>query len=150
MRSIVSHPDNSYMFYRYLVCILFLGVIVANETSELKKKDPKTAFLFSLVPGMGQAYNGKWIKSAVVIGLEVSSFIYWQDNISKYNDYEKDNYPLSRHRYLEKRNKYAWWIGIIYVYAMIDAVVDAHLHSFNDLMESSIRQQDNKEIKHAE
>ena len=150
MRSIVSHPDNSYMVYRYLVCMLFLGVIVANETSELKKKDPKTAFLFSLVPGMGQAYNGKWIKSAMVIGLEVSSFIYWQDNISKYNDYEQDNYPLSRHRYLEKRNKYAWWIGIIYVYAMIDAVVDAHLHSFNDLMESSIRQQDNKEIKHAE
>ena len=138
------------MFYRYLVCILFLGVIVANETSELKKKDPKTAFLFSLVPGMGQVYNGKWIKSAMVIGLEVSSFIYWQDNISKYNDYEQNNYPLSRHRYLEKRNKYAWWIGIIYVYAMIDAVVDAHLHSFNDLMESSIRQQDNKEIKHAE
>ena len=150
MRSIVSHPGNSYMFYRYLVCMLFLGVIVANETSELKKKDPKTAFLFSLVPGMGQAYNGKWIKSAMVIGLEVSSFIYWQDNISKYNDYEQNNYPLSRHRYLEKRNKYAWWIGIIYVYAMIDAVVDAHLHSFNDLMESSIRQQDNKEIKHAE
>ena len=138
------------MFYRYLVCILFLGVIVANETSELKKKDPKTAFLSLLVPGMGQAYNGKWIKSAMVIGLEVSSFIYWQDNISKYNDYEQNNYPLSRHRYLEKRNKYAWWIGIIYVYAMIDAVVDAHLHSFNDLMESSIRQQDNKEIKHAE
>ena len=150
MRSIVLHPDNLYMFFRYLVCILFLGVIVANETSELKKKDPKTAFLFSLVPGMGQAYNGKWIKSAMVIGLEVSSFIYWQDNISKYNDYEQNNYPLSRHRYLEKRNKYAWWIGIIYVYAMIDAVVDAHLHSFNDLMESSIRQQDNKEIKHAE
>ena len=138
------------MFYRYLVCILFLGVIVANETNQLNKKDPKTAFLFSLVPGMGQAYNGKWIKSAMVIGLEVSSFIYWQDNISKYNNYEQNNYPLSRHRYLEKRNKYAWWIGIIYVYAMIDAVVDAHLHSFNDLMESSIRQQDNKEIKHAE
>ena len=138
------------MFYRYLVCILFLGVIVANETNQLNKKDPKTAFLFSLVPGMGQAYNGKWIKSAMVIGLEVSSFIYWQDNISKYNDYEQNNYPLSRHRYLEKRNKYAWWIGIIYVYAMIDAVVDAHLHSFNDLMEISIRQQDNKEIKHAE
>ena len=150
MRSIVSHPDNSYMFYRYLVCILFLGVMVANETSELKKKDPKTAFLFSLVPGMGQAYNGKWIKSAMVIGLEVSSFIYCQDNISKYNDYEQNNYPLSRHRYLEKRNKYAWWIGIIYVYAMIDAVVDAHLYSFNDLMESPIRQENNKEIKYAE
>ena len=138
------------MLYKYIVCFLFLGIILANEASELKKKDPKKAFLFSLVPGMGQAYNGKWIKSAMVIGLEVSSYIYWQDNISKYNDYDQNNYPLSRHRYLEKRNKYAWWIGIIYVYAMIDAVVDAHLHSFNDLMESPIRQENNKEIKYAE
>ena len=138
------------MLYKYIVCFLFLGIILANEASELKKKDPKKAFLFSLVPGMGQAYNGKWIKSAMVIGLEVSSYIYWQDNISKYNEYDQNNYPLSRHRYLEKRNKYAWWIGIIYIYAMIDAVVDAHLHSFNDLMESPIRQENNKEIKYAE
>ena len=150
MRSIVSHPGNFYMLYKYIVCFLFLGIILANDTSELNKKDPKKAFLFSLVPGMGQAYNGKWIKSAMVIGLEVSSYIYWQDNISKYNDYDQNNYPLSRHRYLEKRNKYAWWIGIIYVYAMIDAVVDAHLYSFNDLMESPIRQENNKEIKYAE
>ena len=67
-----------------------------------------------------------------------------------YNNFESGNYQLSRQRYLEKRNKYAWWIGIIYVYAMIDAVVDAHLHSFNDLMESPIRQENNKEIKYAE
>ena len=55
-----------------------------------------------------------------------------------YNNYENNTYPLRKHRYLEKRNKYAWWIGFIYVYGMIDAVVDAHLHKFDHLMESPL------------
>ena len=36
--------------------------------------------------------------------------------------------------YLEKRNKYVWWIGFIYIYGLIDAIVDAHLHPFEDVM----------------
>jgi hypothetical protein len=45
---------------------------------------------------------------------------------------------LSKHRYLEKRNKFAWWVVFIYVYGMIDAVVDAHLNSFNSVMAENI------------
>ncbi len=41
-------------------------------------------------------------------------------------------------------------MGIIYVYAMIDAVVDAHLHSFEHLMESPLKQENNKEKEYAE
>ena len=63
-----------------------------------------------------------------------------------FTEYENNNYPLKRHRYLEKRNKFAWWIGIIYIYAMIDAVVDAHLHSFDQLMDSPLKQKVNEEI----
>ena len=37
-------------------------------------------------------------------------------------------------------------MGIIYVYAMIDAIVDAHLHSFDDLMESPLIKKIVKEI----
>jgi hypothetical protein len=51
---------------------------------------------------------------------------------------------------LEKRNKFAWWMGIIYVYAMIDAIVDAHLHSFDDLMESPLDQENSKGNNYAE
>ena len=29
------------MLYKYIVCFLCLGIILANETSELKKKDPE-------------------------------------------------------------------------------------------------------------
>jgi len=121
-----------------------------QESKEKKYKDPGKAFYFSLIPGMGQVYNGKWIKSAMVIGLEVTAYYSWKDNRDKYNDYDPNIMPLNRHRYLEKRNKYAWWIGIIYTYAIIDAIVDAHLHSFDQLMNSPIRQEDKKEVQYAE
>ena len=129
------------MFCRLFTMVFFIGILSsAQDTTELNYKDPKKAFIFSLVPGMGQIYNGKIMKSTLIIGLEVASFTFWQDNLKKYNDYDDNSYPLQKHRYLEKRNKYAWWIGIIYVYAMIDAVVDAHLHSFKEIMGGPIEQ----------
>ena len=108
------------MIARYIIIIwLPFSILFASLDSTVnKKKNPKHAFLFSAIPGMGQVYNGKWIKSALVIGLEVSSYISWQDNANKYKRFDQNNYPLSRHRYMEKRNKYAWWIGIIYFSAL--------------------------------
>lgn len=132
------------------IFLLVSTMLASQDSLNIKTKDSKKAFAFSLIPGMGQAYNGKWIKSALVIGLEVTSFASWQDNLRKYRDYDNNDYPLNRNRYLEKRNKYAWWMGIIYVYAMIDAVVDAHLHSFEHLMESPLKQENNKEKEYAE
>ena len=120
---------------------------------DLKKeriKDPKKAFYFSLIPGMGQVYNGKLLKSAIVIGLEISAYNACLNNLDIYNNYENGNYPLKKHRYLEKRNKYTWWIGIIYVYAMIDAVVDAHLYKFDHVMDSSLANGKKEEIIDAE
>ena len=123
----------------------FLIIIIntANDEKIPKNKDPKKAFYFSLLPGMGQAYNGKLLKSAIIIGLEVSAYKAWKNNAEMYDDYHMD-FPLKKHRYLEKRNKYAWWIGILYFYAMIDAVVDAHLNSFDSLMDSPLKQKNSK------
>ena len=45
--------------------------------------------------------------------------------------------PLNK-RYLEKRNKYAWWVIFIYFYSMIDAMVDAHLSPFDQVMNTII------------
>ena len=130
--------------------LLISSVFALQDTVEVKRKNSKKAFIYSLLPGMGQAYNGKWIKSALVIGLEASAYVSWQENLKKYRDYDSNDYPLNRHRYLEKRNKFAWWMGIIYIYAMIDAIVDAHLHSFDDLMESPLGQENSKGNKYAE
>ena len=130
-----------------LFLLLFLTVGKSQDTTAITIKSPKKAFALSLVPGLGQVYNGKWIKSALIIGLEVSSFMAWRLNLDRYNNYDSNNYPLRKYRYLEKRNKYAWWMGIIYVYSMIDAVVDSHLHSFDHLMNKPIETIKNSEEK---
>ena len=120
----------------------------SQDSEESSQKDPKKAFIFSLIPGGGQVYNGKWIKSAMVIGLEVSSYLSWRKNIQNYNDYDNIDLPLNRSRYLLKRNKYAWWMGIIYFYSMIDAIVDAHLYSFDHVMDSPLENNQKEMNKH--
>ena len=137
-------PSNLIFFCKIFLSVVAINIVLANEERSIENKDPKKAFYFSLVPGMGQLYNGKLIKSAIFVGLEISAYVAWKDNSAKYNSYDRSNYPLKKHRYLEKRNKYAWWIGIIYFYSMIDAVVDAHLNSFDSLMDSPIKQKSSK------
>ncbi len=143
MRLSVLRPDKYIIFLKIGVYILLLNIAVANDDKTNQKKDPKKAFYFSLIPGMGQAYNGKWLKSAMIIAIEASAISAWSNNLESYNNYDS-SLPLNRNRYLEKRNKYAWWIGIIYVYSMIDAVVDAHLNSFDTLMNSSLDKENNE------
>lgn len=132
-----------------IILILMIGFVFALPLKEEKLKNSKIAFYWSLVPGLGQAYNGKWVKSISIVGLELTAYNAWNKNKNYYNNY-KDTYHLSKHRYLQKRNKYAWWIGFIYVYGMIDAVVDAHLHNFDHLMASPLKSEKKGEIIDAE
>ena len=73
--------------------------------------------------------------------MELYSIINWYVNADLYNNYdEQDNskFNLPKYRYLEKRNKYVWWIGFVYIYGLIDAIVDAHLHQFDNIMNEDI------------
>ena len=144
MKLNVLHLDKIKLFFKILITITSLNLIQANNEITSANKSPKKAFYFSLIPGLGQVYNDKLIKSALVVGLELSAYNAWRSNLEKYNTYDENNFPLKKHRYLEKRNKYAWWIGILYFYAMIDAVVDAHLNSFDSLMDSPLKQKNSK------
>ncbi len=126
------------------------GLAFGQEKEKERSKNPKVAFYYSLIPGLGQIYNGKWIKSAMIVGLEIAAYVVWTENRDIYNDFENKDYPLQKRRYLEKRNKYAWWIGFIYVYGMIDAVVDAHLYQFKNLMESQLESEKKGKNKDAE
>ena len=132
-----------------IILILMIGFVFALQLKEEKLKNSKIAFYWSLVPGLGQAYNGKWVKSISIVGLEYAAYNAWTENKDFYNNF-KDTYSLPKHRYLQKRNKYAWWIGFIYVYGMIDAVVDAHLHNFDHLMASPLESEKKRKIKDAE
>ena len=121
-----------------LIHLCFLSFIYGQDGKKKYTRNPKKAFYYSLIPGLGQVYNKKWLKSFVIIGSEITFYQLWQKNLEYYKNYDTNNYPLKKHRYLEKRNKYAWWIGLVYIYSMIDSVVDAHLFEFNSLMEKPI------------
>ena len=104
----------------------------------VRVKSPKTAFFASMIPGGGQIYNGKLIKGATVMGLEALAIKSWLENSKIYSDYDTGDYLLRKSRYLSKRNKYAWWVIFLYFYGMIDAIVDAHLSPFDDVMDANI------------
>ncbi|MBT3664949.1 hypothetical protein HOG81_05815 [bacterium] len=116
-----------------------------NEVDSTLIKNPRQAFLFSLVPGGGQFYNQKHIKGSLVMGLETLALYSWLENSKIYKNYDSEEYSLRKNRYLEKRNKYAWWVIFLYFYSMIDAMVDAHLSPFDDIMSKSIEDEGGEE-----
>jgi len=132
------------------VLLIYLSIITlgicSNEIGIIKNKK-KTSY-YSFIPGLGQIKNKKWIKSVFIVSLEALAINNWSKNAKIYEDYDVNNSStsLSKNRYLEKRNKYAWWIGIIYFYSMIDAIVDGHFYEFENVMNSPIENQ-NVEIK---
>tara|TARA_Y100000589_G_scaffold265054_1_gene255961 strand:- start:530 stop:946 length:417 start_codon:yes stop_codon:yes gene_type:complete len=129
------------MIYKCLLLSFFLNVILTAQVTKTDStliKNPKTAFYLSVVPGGGQLYNGKILKGSLVFALESFAMYSWLENAEMYRDYDSTNKPLSKNRYLEKRNKYAWWVIFIYFYSMIDAMVDAHLSPFDQIMNTAI------------
>ena len=129
------------MIYKCLFSFLLLNVTLTAQVTKSDStliKNPKTAFYLSVVPGGGQLYNGKILKGSLVFALESFAMYSWLENAKIYRDYDSTNKPLSKNRYLEKRNKYAWWVIFIYFYSMIDAMVDAHLSPFDQIMNTAI------------
>ena len=124
---------------RFIVFIVCCTWSYPQEVDSVNIKSPAKAALYgAMFPGGGQVYNGRWLKGALLLSLEAAVINQWYSNGDIYKKYESGNYSLSKHRYLEKRNKYAWWIFFIYVYGMLDAVVDAHLNPFNSVMTEDI------------
>lgn len=97
--------------------------------TSLRVPDPRTALLLGLIPGGGQLYNGKWLKALIVMAVEGYYIYLFQQNRDFYNHYD-ESLPLSRDRYLEERNKYAWRFVFVYILGLMDGYVDAHLSTF--------------------
>ena len=132
-------------------CLIFSLLLSYNLSAQINEvdstliKNPRQAFLFSLVPGGGQFYNQKYIKGSLVMGLETLALYSWLENSKIYKNYDSEEYSLRQNRYLEKRNKYAWWVIFLYFYSMIDAMVDAHLSPYDDIMSTSIEDEGGEE-----
>jgi hypothetical protein len=98
--------------------MLILHFLIGQESyiDSTKIKDPKLAWKLGFVPGLGQVYNGKYIKASGLIGAQVYA-------VSKFNGYAKNDN-------ITKRNTYGWWIFGLYVMGILDAYVDAQLSTF--------------------
>ena len=112
-----------------LIVFVIISFSFGQEIDSTNIKTPKKAALWSILPGGGQVYNGKYLKAGIVITLE--SLAIWQ-SIENGQNYKNDN---SNDLFLIDRNKYAWWAFFVHVFGMLDAIVDRHLEPFDPIME---------------
>ena len=116
------------------------SLVFSQESDSLNQRTPKKAAFYAfLFPGGGQLYNRKYLKAGIIFAAEIYAGIKFNEFRVGYK-YYNDDLVFPKHQYLEKRNKNAWWIGFIYIYGLIDAIVDAHLQSFDEIMSEDLEQ----------
>tara|TARA_Y100000758_G_C15748098_1_gene311029 strand:- start:58 stop:435 length:378 start_codon:yes stop_codon:yes gene_type:complete len=102
------------------IAILFLiSISISQEKGYIdssKVRNPRLAWKLSAVPGLGQLYNGKYIKAIGFVAAEYTA-------VNLFNEYKKTSL-------IGLRNTYAWWIIGLYVWNILDAYVDAQLSTF--------------------
>jgi len=80
-----------------------------------------------LIPGWGQLDNNKKLKAAAFFLVEGAMF--YQIN------YHNKRYHKTHDRdYLARRKDYTWLISLTHLYCVLDAVTDAYLYRFDDIM----------------
>ena len=117
----------------WVILLLTLSISIAQDEGYIdstKIRNPKIAWKLGFVPGLGQLYNGKYLKA---LGFVSSEYI----AINRFNKFNKDNNSIGL------RNTYAWWIIGLYIWNILDTYVDAQLSTFpikrlesNDAMDS--------------
>ena len=117
----------------WVILLLTLNISISQDEGYIdstKIRNPKIAWKLGFVPGLGQLYNGKYLKA---LGFVSSEYI----AINRFNKFNKDNNSIGL------RNTYAWWIIGLYIWNILDTYVDAQLSTFpikrlesNDAMDS--------------
>jgi hypothetical protein len=125
------------IFAVFIITNLFSQQKVDFRTEEEQLKDPKIALKRSLtIPGAGQLYNDQKVKGYALMAGEVLALWSFNDNRKKYNNYE-DSDSNSKDYYLRERNRFAWIAIGLYFYGVLDAVVEAHLDNFDEVVKES-------------
>ncbi len=88
----------------------------SKYSDSTKVRVPSYAWKLSFIPGLGQIYNGEYLKAAAFIGSE-----YWA--VSRFMEFKNEGR-------IALRNTYAWWVFGLFVWNMLDSYVDAHLSTF--------------------
>ena len=132
-------------FFSIVIFSLILGQ--DQDVDSLSQKSPKIAALRSFMfPGGGQFYNDQPIKGSILSSAGIASTYLYLDFSNKYRS--SDNLDSSTKKdYLYKRNRYGWWVIIVYIYGLLDAVVEAHLHPFNKVMNENLEKSDQEKLE---
>ena len=107
------------------------------------KYSPGKSVLFSsILPGLGQAENGKWAKASafVVIGaLLVTKIVVESERADRYlylsrnapTDQEAEALYGEYSTHFDRRGRFVWWTVGFWIYNMLDAYIDGHLFAFS-------------------
>jgi TM2 domain-containing membrane protein YozV len=114
-----------------------------EEFVQTKRGHPTGALLMSaFVPGLGQFYNGKYIKGTLIAGGE-GYLIYgiyndWRDADRFERNFKNAVNPITKaaefanyEKARDRRNLKMWILTAAIFYSMFDAYVDAHLSDFD-------------------
>jgi hypothetical protein len=123
------------------------GILMANQGRSVEQRSVKTAIWKSLaVPGWGQIYNDEYGKAGLLYMSIIGSVVSFnsRQNVVDYFENRLDIAQKEGADYDEifqidsdlvffrkKRNQYAWGMGIIWIYSVADAAVDALLSDFD-------------------
>ena len=105
---------------KYWILILISFSICTSQESRYidstKVRNPGLAWKLGVIPGMGQWYNGKYIKAIGFMSAEYFA-------VSRFIELKIENR-------IGLRNTYGWWVFGLFVWNMLDAYVDAQLSTF--------------------
>ncbi len=100
--------------------------------------------LSAALPGAGQIYDASYWKVPVIWTLGVYWIYEWRQLNDKYQDFRSRyseslatsaggnaEYLRNRNFYRDERDKFAWFLGGLYLLNLVDAYVGAHLYDFN-------------------
>ena len=103
----------------WIVILIAFSICTSQESGYIdstKIRNPGLAWKLGVIPGMGQLYNGKYIKAIGFMSAEYFA-------ISRLIELKTENR-------IGLRNTYGWWVFGLFVWNMLDAYVDAQLSTF--------------------
>ena len=103
----------------WILLLCTLSITISQDEGYIDStmiRNPKVAWKLSLIPGLGQLYNGKHLKA---LGFAAGEYIAIRRLIEFKNA-----------KRIDLRNTFAWWVFSIYIWNMLDAYVDAQLSTF--------------------
>jgi len=124
--------EKIYWILIFLVCSSTLFAQANADSLTIQKPKQKSIngalFRSALIPGWGQWYNGKKLKTLLVLGGEAALIA---NAVSQNQKAQESRSDAERLYYEDNRGKWVWYAFAVYLLNILDAVVDAHLSDFD-------------------